>query len=139
MRPWDPSIAATAGHAFAVLATYRERGATEQGAPWVATELRDDPDGVTSLEDAAAIDVATRRLTAALSQLRHAAALDPTNPGVLLALGDVDLQKGLLTSAEQVLEKAAQFAPSDTAVRQALARARRCDTSRVTQRGSCGA
>jgi hypothetical protein len=139
LRPWDPSIAATAGHAFAVLATYRERGATEQGAPWVATELKEDPDGVSSLEDAASIDVASGRLAVALRELGRAAALDPTDPGVLLALGTVDLQKGLPRSAEQILERAEKYAPGDTAVRDALARARRCEIGRQAQKDSCGA
>jgi len=125
MRPWDSSIAATAGHAFAVLATYRERGAVEEAVPWVATEVRDDPDGVTSLQDAAAVDESSGRLDAAIDALRHAVEVDPTNPGVLLELGEADLQKGLRSSAEAVLEMASRYAPGDRAVQNALAGARR--------------
>jgi hypothetical protein len=125
LRPWDPSIAATAGHAFAVLATYAEPGAAKRGAPWAAIEVRDDPGGVTPLEDGAEIDTATHQLALAQTLLQRAANIDPTDPDVLLALGKVELQQGLQRRAEAVLEKAARYAPGDKAVREALEAARR--------------
>jgi tetratricopeptide (TPR) repeat protein len=125
LRPWDPSIAATAGHAFAVLAALGEPDTAQRGAPWVATELREDPHGVVSLEDAAAIDVATDHLPGAVTLLRRCENLDPTNPDVLLSLGRVYLRQGDRSKALPVLEKAARYAPRNEAVRRALRDARR--------------
>jgi O-antigen ligase len=125
LRPWDPSISATAGHAFAVLAALGEPDAAQRGAPWVATELRENPHGVVSLEDAAAIDEATHRLPAAVVLLRRCAHLDPTNPDVLLSLGRVYLRQGSRSKALPVLEMAARYAPHSETVRRALRDARR--------------
>jgi tetratricopeptide (TPR) repeat protein len=125
LRPWDPSIAATAGHAFAVLATLGEPDATHRGAPWVATELRENPHAVVTLEDAAAMDVATHRFAEAVVLLRRCEHLDPTNPNVLLSLGRVYLRQGSRSNAAPVLEKAARYAPHSEAVRRALRDARR--------------
>ena len=88
------SVAATAGHAFAVLASYGEPGAARLAAPWVASELRSDPNGVVVLEDAAAVDVASGRLAAAAALLARDTRLDPTDPTVLLAAGQLDLRRG---------------------------------------------
>ena len=124
LRPWDPSIGATAGHAFAVLAALGEPGAAARGEPWVVAEVREDPQGVGSLEDAAAIDVALHRWAAAQSLLVRATSLDPTNPLVLLALGRVELQRGFRPRAVDTLEEAKRYAPSNSAVRRALRHAR---------------
>jgi O-antigen ligase len=123
-RPWDPSIAETAGHAFAVLAANGEPGAARLGALWVAKELTENPDGVLSLEDAAAIDVATDHLVTAATLLRRAEILDPTDPVVLLSLGRVYLREGARRRAVRALEEAARYAPHSAAVRQALQGAR---------------
>jgi hypothetical protein len=125
LRPWDPSVAATAGHAFAVLAALGEPGATRRATPWVAAEVRENPHGVVALEDGAALDVATRHLRAAADLLRQCERLDPTNPDVLLSLGKVYLREGSRSRALPVLEKAARYAPHSTAVRRALLDARR--------------
>jgi predicted Zn-dependent protease len=124
LRPWDPSVAETAGHAFAVLAAYGEPGAARRGTSWAATELRENPDGVLTLEDAAAIDVANNHVDTAATLLRRAEILDPTDPVVLLSLGRVYLKEGARRRAERVLEEAARYAPHNTAVRRALQDAR---------------
>lgn len=120
LRPWDPSIAATAGHAFAVLAGLGEPGAARRGSPWVASELRENSQGVVSLEDAATIDVASHRLRSADSLLQRAQRLDPTNPDVLLSLARVYLRQGSRSKALPLLEKAVHYAPHSEAVRRAL-------------------
>lgn len=127
LRPWDPSISATAGHAFAVLAALGEPGAARRGAPWTAHDVSDDPDGVLSLRDAAVIDVAFHRLATARSLLVRANYLDPTDPLVLLALGRDELQQGHRRRAVSTLEDARRFAPSNAAIRRALHDAQRSD------------
>lgn len=125
LRPWDPSVAATAGHAFAVLATLGEPGAAVRASPWVATELRENPSGVVTLEDGAAIDDASGHLGSAASLLKNAQRLDPTNPNVLLSLARVYLREGSRVKALPILEKAELFAPHSEALRRALRDARR--------------
>jgi O-antigen ligase/polysaccharide polymerase Wzy-like membrane protein/tetratricopeptide repeat protein len=125
LRPWDPSIAATAGHAFAVLTSMGEPGAAHRAAPWVATEVRENPRGVVPLEDAASLDVATHHLLSAVVVLRRCQHLDPTNPDILLSLGRAYLREGSLSQALPVLERAARYAPHSAAVHRALLDARR--------------
>lgn len=124
LRPWDPSIGATAGHAFAVLANLGEPGAAKDGEYWTTTELSDDPNGIQSLEDAAEIDNALRKVGAASTLLVRAQSLDPTDPLVLLALGRDELRLGQRRRAVRTLVAAEHFAPSNAAIRRALHNAR---------------
>jgi cytochrome c-type biogenesis protein CcmH/NrfG len=91
----------------------------------VATELRENPLGVVTLEDAATINASLRHLASAVSLLRHAQRLDPTNPDILLSLARVYLREGARAKALPILEQAEHFAPHSEAVHRALRDARR--------------
>jgi O-antigen ligase len=119
-RPWDSSIDATAAHAYAVLASHGEPGAATRGSPWAKRALNDDPDGVGSLQDAATIDAALGRESAAHRSLERAMALDPTDPQVLLALARVDTTQGRRQAATRILEEAHRLVPRNVAVRREL-------------------
>jgi O-antigen ligase len=120
LRPWDPSIDQTAGHAFAVLASYGEPSAASLGLFWTSRELENDPNGVIPLEDAAAVDEEINRSTSSATLLRRAMQLDPTNPVVLLELGRLETTLGHHREAERILTRAAYFAPNNEQIRAAL-------------------
>jgi tetratricopeptide (TPR) repeat protein len=120
LRPWDPSIAATAEHAFAVLATLGEPGAAKRGVAWAAKAVRDDPEAVGPLEDAGTLFATQGALVKAQRDLERAKKIDPTNPQVLLALGRVELRQGQRREGVRTLETALRYAPHNADILRAL-------------------
>lgn len=82
LRPWDPGIAQTATHAYAVLAAQHQADAGRFGRPWAAKELAAYPDSIQALEDGATIESAAGRPGTAARLLRKARSLEPANPNL---------------------------------------------------------
>lgn len=80
LRPWDPSIAQAATHAYAVLARDHVPGAASLGLPWASDELRAYPDTIQALQDAAILANAVGRSQKADRLLGRARQLEPNNP-----------------------------------------------------------
>lgn len=80
LRPWDPGIAQSATHAYAVLARHGLRGAASLGEPWASRELSAYPRSIQALEDAASIQSALGHSGRAEQLLRTARRLEPQNP-----------------------------------------------------------
>ena len=121
LRPWDVSVAQTAGHAFAAEGSGLAAGSpaavavAHAGQPWLAqaaTHLRDDEE---ERVDEATIDELLGRDAPAASLLRQALAVDPDNPAILLRLGVVEGESDQLSLAQSALLRTTRIDPNSIA------------------------
>lgn len=115
LRPWDPSIDETAGHAFVVMA--RSGPAASQQAAIVAAEHWVG-DARRRLADSEQVQLDEAALAELRSDYPHAEALlkgvlarDRDNPAVLLSLGVVEGESGALPQAAATLVQVTRIDP----------------------------
>jgi tetratricopeptide (TPR) repeat protein len=111
LRPWDFDVGASAGHAFAVLASQGNRAAAGRAAPWLAQAHRQLPRSATVVADQAAVAEATGDFATAARLLSTALDADPNNPQLILRRGIVAAELGDYPAAEAYLLRAARLAP----------------------------
>ncbi|MGH2842079.1 MAG: O-antigen ligase family protein [Solirubrobacteraceae bacterium] len=80
LRPWDPSVDATAAHAYATLAGYGIVAAIRPGLHWSGLELARLPHSIEALSDAATLALAAGQPARARRFVDQALRLEPENP-----------------------------------------------------------
>lgn len=118
LRPWDPAISQTAGHAMVTLAELAPSGSPDQhraldlASPWISAEVR----GLHGNEQARVDEASQLELEGDFEQAAQwfEAALrnDPDNPALLLRLGVVQAEQGQLAGAAATFIRTAHIDPS---------------------------
>jgi Flp pilus assembly protein TadD len=116
LRAWDPAVAATAGHAFVVIAQSdqgdQQRLATNLAASWVSKARARIPDSEQVALDEASVRELRGHYRAAAGLLRGVLARDPLDPAVLLRLGVVQGENGQLQTAAATLLEVVRIDPA---------------------------
>ncbi len=111
-----PIVAATAGHAFVVIAQSdqgdQQRLATNLAASWVSKARARIPDSEQVALDEASVRELRGHYRAAAGLLRGVLARDPLDPAVLLRLGVVQGEKGQLQTAAATLLEVVRIDPA---------------------------
>ena len=111
LRPWDPDLAAVAGHAFAVVAGAGNQRAATFATPWLDSARLRTPSAVSVLADLASVAEAQQDFAGAGRLLDEALGRDGSNPQLLLQRGVVYAESGDYANAEKLLLRAASLAP----------------------------
>jgi Flp pilus assembly protein TadD len=124
LRPWDVTIAETAGHAHAVLALTDPDPHAALAQAWLAHAATRLPDSAPVAADQATAADAAGDLPAALAHWNRALALDPNNPDYLLGRGITHARAGDYPAAEADFQAAASIVPNSPAPRDNLTQLR---------------
>ncbi|MHB1533873.1 MAG: tetratricopeptide repeat protein, partial [Acidimicrobiales bacterium] len=116
LRPWDVSVAQTAGHALVEVARATS-GPTASGAARNARAWLDQVQKVLPTNEELTLDRASLAELAgdfprAHALLAQALAADPENPAILLRIGVVQGEAGQLGAAAATLHEAARIDPA---------------------------